>query len=220
MSNTTSRSRRPRAWPTKQRSAWRTIGCRIASRRRSAAGSPKTRCPNRRRSPRQCHRIHRETPVQRRHRLTARCKQAVNDNISVKQPHAQPPQHAGRRALTHPNRAGQAQNDHVRPAAALRASSAQRPAIRASPALAFRTTPQNPGGPGAAASQAHRPRDCLGPGLDQQRGVERNIHDIDDNGVERQPRQIDFELRRTGHAEARRVDKQTRAVKTSPRVSH
>lgn len=46
MSSTTTGSRRACVTATKRRSACRTIGCKISSRRRSAAGRPKTRSAN------------------------------------------------------------------------------------------------------------------------------------------------------------------------------
>ena len=49
------------------------------------------------------------------HRRAARRQQPVHHRIGVEQPHPEPPQHVGGRALAHADRTGEAENDHRGP---------------------------------------------------------------------------------------------------------
>jgi len=153
MSSTTSFSRRTRARATNRFSACRTIGCKIASSRRSAAGSPNTRWPSRRRS---------IPPLSSR-----------TPGNSASTPGTAAPPGPSRRCTTASASNSGTPSRRSMPAAVLfpipiepvrprtitapQASSKPRRAARGSLVPGCRTRPRSRGAPGAAACRGRRP---------------------------------------------------------------
>ena len=94
-----------------------TRGCRIASSRRNAGASPKTRRPSFWRSmpPASLRTDHGKGHFDRAHRAAARRQQPMHLGVGIVQRHTAAAAASGQRWASHADRAGQAEDDHRMP---------------------------------------------------------------------------------------------------------